>query len=1449
MKKVLLISVPEVIASSVIEDSCDQKLLAKTTAISQQTDLKPILGSDLFNSVIDAVYDLQTSGTPISSLYSDLLTVVKPFLIAQTVAQFILINNYKVTNKGLMKLNDDSATNLTDTDLRNVKDYYDNQIASYKSDLLQFLKDYNLIGCKNDTQITGESSGWFFGQSYSPSIITNESLPSVEEYVAPVPPEYSYQDLDKFRKVLVISTSEIISNSVIEDNVDVKLLAKTIQTVQEVYLKPILSEKLYYPLLDSLYQVEISGNTLSAVYSDLMTLVKPYMVNKVVAEFIIPNSYKVTAKGLLKLNDSSANALTDDDLKAVKDYYDNTSTSYKIALIDFIKKYQLASCYIDDEITFDATGWFFPKGHNDCCTPSIAIPSGSGSGSGNNFDVYVTGATWIKDWALEFTNNTGGTFTVETPAIFSGLTGTSRDVFVTGGTYSNNILSFRNNSGGTFFITGIRDTYITGGTFHDTQLRLVNNSGTTIFIDGFFDAKDLQQVTDIGNTTSNSIYVNTIGLWDAANDQWAMTSVDNSIWSFTTATGQLASVIDIYGGFGMYTQATGRWWKLNGSLLTQDVTHFIPDNKDSQTLALSVNGNFADSSGNIELDLSGLSGGSQDLQSVTEIGATTNQDIILTEGASLYVDGSITTNQGYWLKAAGGDDGEYNYIYSYDGNPAIRGINGTNIFEVFGQGVGIKGTNAGGSHYSWAIRQYVTTGNTELYLPNRPVGMIVLSVNGVTADTTGNVTLAVTGVSSPYITASTFTNNYLSLTRNSGSTLTTLIDNFTGLTVNGNLSAYTINLPATSSSTNGVIKQGGNVIFHSYGTNNMFLGVSAGNFTTSGTGINTGIGNFSLINNTTGFYNVGLGQQSLERNTIGAYNTALGVFSLRFNTGGTYNTGLGYRSLYNNLSGNFNNATGYLALNNNTTGSGNTANGAVSLAFNTIGNDNIGIGHQAMYSATGGSANIVIGNNAMFYNLSGSNNVVIGVNSAVNLTGSNNTFIGNNISNVDGLINSIILADGSGNKRLFIDATGKAGIGTISPTNQFHVSASTNPVRFEGLQASVDNNVLTVDNNGVVHTYPIASISGATGGTYNPDLTFNTQIGNYTLVLADGTDNVVIEMNSTSPNTLSVPSNASVAFDIGTQITVVQKDVGETTVTGSGGVTILSADGVLNLRGRYSFASLIKVATNTWYMTGDIGSPVAGTDTYTTSGVYSAGTITFTRNDATTYTVTGFTTGTTSSTDIYTTGGTYSNGIAIFRNNTGGTFSVTGFTTGTSSVDIYTTGATFSNNLLALRNNTGGTISTSINNFTGLTVSGALSATTISATTHYGDGSNLTNISFNPTWVEYTGSTITGMSAMTRNFIQYMVIGKLMFLQYDFQGDVASTSCTFTMPFASNSWTGKQTGMGHLVQNTTQNTCTWVVLSSSTLCTLYVGNNTSTATGWNGTGTRRTEGVLTIAIA
>jgi len=118
----------------------------------------------------------------------------------------------------------------------------------------------------------------------------------------------------------------------------------------------------------------------------------------------------------------------------------------------------------------------------------------------------------------------------------------------------------------------------------------------------------------------------------------------------------------------------------------------------------------------------------------------------------------------------------------------------------------------------------------------------------------------------------------------------------------------------------------------------------------------------------------------------------------------------------------------------------------------------------------------------------------------------------------------------------------------------------------------------------------IADAKIASAATWNAKqdsaITANRQTASYTLVLGDA--NKLVEMNVASANNLTVPLNSSVAFSTGTQILLAQYGAGQTTVVATSGVTIRSSGGKLKLNVQYSGATLIKIATNEWYLFGDI---------------------------------------------------------------------------------------------------------------------------------------------------------------------------------------------------------------------------------------------------------------------
>lgn len=172
-----------------------------------------------------------------------------------------------------------------------------------------------------------------------------------------------------------------------------------------------------------------------------------------------------------------------------------------------------------------------------------------------------------------------------------------------------------------------------------------------------------------------------------------------------------------------------------------------------------------------------------------------------------------------------------------------------------------------------------------------------------------------------------------------------------------------------STSSIGVITKSGVRFIHNYkatGTDgfNTFIGIAAGNFSMSGSGVqasyNTGFGYRVLNSLSSGYYNSAFGSSSLYNNTTGYYNSAFGVNSLFSNSSGQFNSALGFGSLYYNSSGNNNSAFGYRSL------------------FTCTGSNNTAIGYNAGSDITTGSNNIVIGYNAQVPTASANNQIRLG---------------------------------------------------------------------------------------------------------------------------------------------------------------------------------------------------------------------------------------------------------------------------------------------------------------------------------------------------------------------------------------------------------------------------------------------------------------------------------------
>lgn len=132
---------------------------------------------------------------------------------------------------------------------------------------------------------------------------------------------------------------------------------------------------------------------------------------------------------------------------------------------------------------------------------------------------------------------------------------------------------------------------------------------------------------------------------------------------------------------------------------------------------------------------------------------------------------------------------------------------------------------------------------------------------------------------------------------------------------------------------------------------------------------------------------------------------------------------------------------------------------------------------------------------------------------------------------------------------------------------------------FNGFKAS---NIAagTTAGDAVEYNQIVAALAGKRSITR----TVNTQTGtSYTFVIGDYGN--VVDFSNTGTVTVTIPTNASVAFPVGTEIEGVNLNTGDVVFVGAGGVTINSPAG-LAVRDQFGAYGLRKTATNTWVLYG-----------------------------------------------------------------------------------------------------------------------------------------------------------------------------------------------------------------------------------------------------------------------
>lgn len=228
----------------------------------------------------------------------------------------------------------------------------------------------------------------------------------------------------------------------------------------------------------------------------------------------------------------------------------------------------------------------------------------------------------------------------------------------------------------------------------------------------------------------------------------------------------------------------------------------------------------------------------------------------------------------------------------------------------------------------------------------------------------------------------------------------------------------------------GKVYLGSNLFLHAFGTDNLFIGETAGNLTLTNAQENTALGKNALQSITTGDQDTAIGAYAMPEVTSGSGHTCVGNACMLNEVDGSSSTCVGFACLQNATRSDENTCVGETCLFSVTTAFGNSAFGddagfattgdentyvghnsgfkvttgtrnvyvgasAAGGINNATGADNVGIGYQAMERATSAAQNVAIGTDAMEDASSASHNVAIGETPGANLTtGGYNVLIG-----------------------------------------------------------------------------------------------------------------------------------------------------------------------------------------------------------------------------------------------------------------------------------------------------------------------------------------------------------------------------------------------------------------------------------------------------------------------
>lgn len=159
-------------------------------------------------------------------------------------------------------------------------------------------------------------------------------------------------------KVSLISPEEIKASGLVDKNVLEPYLISAIETAQDISLRQLIGNCLYDSLRNETLVLDKS------IMDELLYDVKKFLVYQVVADLVLPLTFKNRNAGVIQANDVNYGTNPIDDVQHISTYWKLIATSYGKILTDFIDENNILKedkCCTDKQINYDCGLNIHPK--------------------------------------------------------------------------------------------------------------------------------------------------------------------------------------------------------------------------------------------------------------------------------------------------------------------------------------------------------------------------------------------------------------------------------------------------------------------------------------------------------------------------------------------------------------------------------------------------------------------------------------------------------------------------------------------------------------------------------------------------------------------------------------------------------------------------------------------------------------------------------------------------------------------------------------------------------------------------------------------------------------------------------------------------------------------------------------------------------------------------------